>query len=124
MTKSDIIEKHKSMQKDLHMLLEKPKDVDLLIDTNAPTDVSPHDKFQFVHFVFVPASCNFYKQFDIAYQRPPYIELDVASDDVHNVMVTKHFDTFKAQRDCCLKFMCKDLHNRVMVAPQPLATQL
>ena len=30
MTKSDIIEKHKSMQKDLHMLLEKPKDVDLI----------------------------------------------------------------------------------------------
>ena len=79
MTKSDIIVKHKSVQKDLRMLLERPKDVDLLVDAYAPTDVSPHVKFHFVRSVFVPASCDFYERFDIAYQQPPYIELDDAS---------------------------------------------
>ena len=79
MTKSDIIVKHKSVQKDLRMLLERPKDVDLLVDAYAPTDVSPHVKFHFVRSVFVPASCDFYERFDIAYQQPPYTELDDAS---------------------------------------------
>ena len=92
MTKSDIIVKHKSVQKDLRMLLEKPKDVDLLVDTYAPTDVSPHVKFHFVRSVVVPASCDSYERFDIAYQQPPYIELDVASDDVRDVVVGERFD--------------------------------